>query len=97
MAKRDDDVIGRLLQEVFSCRDGAKRLLEHLVNQAMQAEVSGHLGSEPHQRSGKRRGYRNGVKPRRFKTRVGDLELSVPQVRACEPYHPSMFARWQRS
>ena len=97
MAKRDDDVIGRLLQEVFSCRDGAKRLLEHLVNQAMQAEVSGHLGAEPHQRSGKRRGYRNGVKPRRFKTRVGDLELSVPQVRACEPYHPSMFARWQRS
>ena len=97
MAKRDDDLIGILLQEVFSSRDGAKRLLEHLVNQAMQAEVSGHLGAEPHQRSGKRRGYRNGVKPRRFKTRVGELELSVPQVRACEPYHPSMFARWQRS
>jgi len=30
-------------------------------------------------------------------TRVGELELSVPQVRACEPYHPSMFAKWQRS
>jgi transposase-like protein len=28
---------------------------------------------------------------------VGELELAVPQVRACEPYHPSMFARWQRS
>jgi len=28
---------------------------------------------------------------------VGELELSVPQVRGCEPYHPSMFARWQRS
>jgi len=97
MAKGDDDVIGRLLQEVFASRDGARRLLEHLVNQAMQAEVSGHLGAEPHQRSGKRRGYRNGVKPRRFNTRVGELELSVPQVRACEPYHPSMFARWQRS
>jgi transposase-like protein len=28
---------------------------------------------------------------------VGELELQVPQVRACEPYHPSMFAKWQRS
>ena len=23
--------------------------------------------------------------------------MSVPQVRGCDPYHPSMFARWQRS
>ena len=32
-------------------------------------------------------------------TRVGGLELSVPQVRDCEggPYHPSLFARWERS
>ena len=37
------------------------------------------------------------MKPRRFKTRVGELELSVPQVRACEPYHPSMFAKWKRN
>jgi transposase-like protein len=28
---------------------------------------------------------------------VGDLQLLVPQVRNCEPYHPSMFAQWQRS
>jgi transposase-like protein len=25
------------------------------------------------------------------------LELSVPQVRGCEPYHPSLFNKWQRS
>ena len=37
MAKVDGDVLGRLLQEVFSDRDGAKRLLEHLVNQARAA------------------------------------------------------------
>jgi len=28
---------------------------------------------------------------------VGELELSVPQVRGCEPYHPSLFARFERS
>ena len=44
-----------------------------------------------------RQGYRNGTKPRRLNTRVGELELAVPQVRGCEPYHPSLFAKWQRS
>ncbi len=97
MAERNDDVLGRLLQEVFSDRDGARRLLEHLLGQAMSTEVSNHLSAEPHQRSSERRGHRNGYKPRTLKTRVGELELEVPQVRGCEPYHPSMFAKWQRS
>lgn len=97
MAELDSDVVGRLLQEVFSHPNGAKRLLEHLLNHTMQAEASRHVGAERHQRSVDRRGYRNGSKPRRLNTRVGELELNVPQVRACEPYHPSMFAKWQRS
>ena len=97
MAELNSDVMGLLLQEVFSHRDGAKRLLEHLLNQAMQAEAGQHVGASRHQRSVDRRGYRNGIKPRRLKTRVGELELRVPQVRACEPYHPSMFSKWQRS
>lgn len=97
MANKDVDVLGQLLQEVFSNRDGAKRLLEHLLNQAMRAEVVGHVGVGPHERSGNRQGYRNGYKPRTMNTRVGSLDLEVPQVRACEPYHPSMFAKWQRS
>ena len=97
MAKRDSDVVGQLLQEVFSTPRGAKRLLEHLLDQAMQAEATEHLGAQRHERSDRRRGYRNGSKPRRLKTRVGELDLSVPQVRACEPYHPSMFGKWQRS
>ena len=97
MAKADGDVLGQLLQEVFSAPDGAKRLLEHLLNQAMQAEASEHVGADRHERTDSRTGYRNGVKPRTLNTRVGLLALDVPQVRACEPYHPSMFARWQRS
>lgn len=97
MATGNGDIIGQLMQEVFKDRDGPKRLLEILVNRAMQAEVTGHLGAAQHQRTDDRRGYRNGHKPRGLRTRVGPLELSVPQVRGCEPYHPSMFARWQRS
>ena len=97
MAKDDSDVTGRLLQEVFAAPDGAKRLLEHLLAQAMAAEVSRHVGAEAHERAEGRRGYRNRFKPRTLATRVGELEFEVPQVRACEPYHPSIFAKWQRS
>lgn len=97
MAKQDGDVVGRLLQVVFHDKDGLKRLLEHLLAQAMAAEMSAHVAAEPHERTNRRRGHRNGYKPRTLKTRVGELALQVPQVRACEPYHPSMFARWQRS
>ncbi len=97
MAKQDSDVVGRLLQEVFSQPDGAKRLLEHLLNQAMQAESAAQIGADRHERTEQRHGYRNGFKPRTLNTRVGLLNLDVPQVRACEPYHPSMFAKWQRS
>lgn len=97
MANRDGDVLGQLLQEVFSQKDGAKRLLEHLLGQAMAGEVAEHVGAEPSQRTDQRRGLRNGYKPRTLNTRVGEVELQVPQVRGCEPYHPSMFAKWQRS
>ena len=97
MAELNGDVIGELVQEVFADRDGLKRLLEMLLHATMQAEVSRHVGAEPHQRSVGRTGYRNGLKPRKLKTRVGELELDVPQVRGCDPYHPSMFAKWQRS
>lgn len=85
------------LQELFSQADGMKRFLEKVVEQAMQVEVQGHLQADPFERTGNRTGYRNGTKPRTFKTRVGELALEVPQVRGCEPYHPGLFARWQRS
>src|SRR4051794_17017810 len=85
------------LQGVFAEKDGLRRLLEAVIGVGMREEVSRHLGAEAHERAAGRRGHRNGSKPRRLATRVGELEVAVPQVRGCEPYHPSMFARWQRS
>lgn len=97
MARANNEVIEQLLQEVFSQRDGLKQLLESLLESTMQTEVNQHIGATPHERSDSRRGYRNGVKPRKLKTRVGELDLKIPQVRGCDPYHPSMFNKWQRS
>ena len=85
------------LQELFTRQDGLKMFLQTVLNVAMREEATAHVGAQPHQRSDSRRGQRNGYKPRGFSTRAGELELSVPQVRGCEPYHPSFFNKWQRS
>jgi putative transposase len=97
MARQSMDGVLESVQGLFKEDDGLRRLLETLAQAAMAAEVTEHLGAEPHQRAGQRRGHRNGYKGRTLATRVGGLELSVPQVRGCEPYHPSLFNRWQRS
>jgi putative transposase len=85
------------LHGVFLDKECLRRVLETVVNIGMREEVTQHLGADRHARSNGRRGYRSGSKPRKLSTRAGALALSVPQVRGCEPYHPSMFARWQRS
>lgn len=97
MTAKDIDALDGMLQEVFTDSGKLKEVLEVLINLGMREEARVHVGADEHERSTQRRGYRNGSKPRKLATRLGELELSVPQVRNCEPYHPSMFARWQRS
>lgn len=97
-AGEDIDGILENLHGAFSDTDGLRRVLEAVIAVAMREEVTAHLGAGRHARSDGRRGYRSGTKPRTLATRVGELNLLVPQVRDCaEPYHPSLFARWQRS
>ena len=43
-----------------------------------------------------RRGYRNGFKPRQLKTRIGTLELMIPQDRE-GTFQTELFERYQRS
>ena len=97
MAVSNIGEIGLLVQEAFQTDGGLRRLLEAVLNSAMREEATAHVGASMHERSAARRGYRNGSKPRRFKTRAGELALEIPQVRDCEPYHPSLFGRWERS
>jgi putative transposase len=98
MAEDSIDGLVRAVQGAFADGGaGLRRLLELVAGAAMAEEVTAHLGAGPHERAEGRRGHRNGHKPRTLKTRVGELGLDVPQVRGCEPYHPSLFGRWQRS
>jgi len=87
------------LDEVQEQTDGdlLREMVRMMTQALMEKEVGQHLGAGRHARTASRKGYRNGYKPRGLKTRVGALELQVPQVRNTEPYSPFLFAKWQRT
>jgi putative transposase len=66
--------------------DGMAQAMELLINECMKIERQQALGAGPYQRSESRRGQANGFKPRRLKTRIGQLQLAVPQVRGAKFY-----------
>jgi len=74
--------------------------LRGLVERALQAileeEVTAHLGAARYERAEGRAGCRNGYKPRTLRTRVGPLELRVPQDRD-GTFSTELFGRYQRS
>jgi transposase-like protein len=77
--------------------DVLRTMLRIMVQEVMEEEITRHLGAERHERTGGRRGQRNGYKPRSLGTRVGKLALEVPQARGVEPYSPTLFARYERN
>ena len=62
----------------------------------LETEMSAHLGAERYERVAGRSGHRNGSKPRTLHTRVGTLELRVPQDRE-GTFSTELFARYQRT
>ena len=55
--------------------------LRLLLNEAMSQERSAVLQAQPYERCEQRLGHANGFKPKFLATRVGEIELRVPQVR----------------
>ncbi len=76
--------------------DGMAQAMQVLLNEAMRLERSAVLGARPYERSDERRGYANGFKPKTVQTRVGELELAIPQTRGV-PFYPSSLEQGQRS
>jgi transposase-like protein len=73
----DDEKIQDLLQS----DQGMAALLEPILNQLLQAEMTEHLRAEPGERTTDRRGWLGGSYKRQLTTRVGRLELEVPRDR----------------
>ena len=76
--------------------DFLNQIVTRFLQQFLEAEISSFLQAEPYERTDERTGYRNGYKPRILKTRVGRIELSVPQDREGR-FRSELFARFQRS
>jgi len=76
--------------------EGIKPVLELLFNAAMKVEREQLLGAGAHERSEDRKGYANGYKPKTVQTRMGSLELAVPQVRGLG-FYPQSIEKGSRS
>jgi len=55
-----------------------REIVERVVQQILEAEMTEHVGAAPYERREGRTGHRNGYKPRTLRTRVGTLNLLVP-------------------
>lgn len=75
---------------------GVAKLLESVLNQVLQAQVTEQLDAERYERSEGRKGYRNGLYPHKLTTRVGTLTLHIPRIREGK-FSTDLFSRYQRS
>ncbi|WP_018126087.1 IS256 family transposase [Desulfovibrio oxyclinae] len=90
--KLSQDQVASLL----SRDDGFQQLLEAVLNQVLEAQMTEHIGAQAYERNEGRKAYRNGHRVRKLYTRVGPLNLLVPQSRDGQ-FSTEMFRRYQRS
>ena len=76
--------------------DFVRAAIEALMQAALEAEMTEAIGAAKGERSETRLSYRSGYYSRSLVTRVGTLELRVPQDRLGR-FSTELFARYQRS
>ncbi len=97
MARKQRSGMAETTQAVLTDDPNFLRVLvERVIQEVLDAEMTAQLSAAPYERSGERKGYRNGSKPRQLHTRVGTLTLRVPQDRD-GTFATQVFARYQRS
>jgi transposase-like protein len=73
-----------------------REIVQRVVQEMLEAEMTEHIGAAPYERTDARKGQRNGHKPRVLRTRVGTLNLLVPQDREGS-FSTRLFSRYQRN
>ncbi len=96
MATIEIEIDDEKIHELLRGDRGMAVLLEPILNQILQAEMTEHLKAEPGEQTDARRGYRNGTYERKLTTRVGTIELEVPRDRD-GTFQTALFQRYQRS
>ena len=83
-------------EQLTEKEDYLRPLVELLVQELLEAEMNEALGAQKGERTEGRMGYRSGYYVRNLVTRVGRLELRVPQDRQGR-FSTQLFERYQRS
>ena len=76
--------------------DYLRAMVQSVVQATLEAEMAEAIGAEKGERSETRLSYRSGYYRRSLVTRVGTLELRIPQDRAGR-FSTALFERYQRS
>ena len=76
--------------------EGMAKAMQIIFNEAMKLERTEYIGAEPYERTNQRRSYANGFKAKTVNSRIGKLELKVPQTRDGN-FYPSALERGERS
>ena len=90
------DMITQLQQALSQDKDFLRPLIQATLQELLEEEMSLALGASKSERSPGRLGYRSGHYPRTLVTRVGKIELMVPQDRDGR-FSTALFERYQRS
>ncbi len=77
-------------------KDVLKNILREVMQEVLEQEMTDAVGAAKGERSPGRQGYRSGYYERSLITRVGKLELRVPQDRQGH-FSTQLFERYQRS
>jgi putative transposase len=74
-----------------------REIVERVVQELLEAEMTEHIGTAAsYERTTERSGHRNGYKPRTLRSRVGTLNLLVPQDGE-GTFSTGLFSRYQRN
>jgi len=97
MAQRQNKANGKKWKEVMeSQEDFLRPVVREVIQQVLEAETEEAVGAGKGERTIERVGYRAGYYGRTLVTRVGKLELRVPQDRQGR-FRTEVFERYQRS
>lgn len=100
--RSDNKAFERVLEVLIeNGLEGMAEAMEVVFNEAMKLERADFLQAEPHERTAERRGYANGYKDKRIRSKVGELALRIPQVRDLKDpgdcFYPKSLERGLRS
>ena len=76
-------------------KEGMRKLTASYLNEVLQLEAQKQIQAGPYERTGKRKGHRNGSRPRSLKTIHGDITLDKPEIREF-PLKTKAFERYSR-